>query len=601
MPIKLANNASGTLATAINATDTGLILTTGDGAEFPALAAGEYFYLTLTAPSGAFEIVKATARAGDAMTVVRAQEGTTALGFPVGSRAELKVTAASVEALVDDYDDALRADLAASSGSGLVGFLQSGTPAVARTTQAKLREFVSVKDFGAVGDGVTDDTVAIQAAVDAVFAGSLQGGSLYFPKGSYRVTSSIYQKPRVNFVGEGSRKSQIVWGNADTTNYTKGVVYCVAGTDASPGFVFSTCIEGMSISGAGVAPVSLAIRGHQENCRFVEMTLTGFTEAGLEALPFSSINHGVTFSDLHIIPASGATAAYGMRLSHVQKCVFDNITTDVASPNHYEYGIYIYNTPILNVFRAIHTEDCRYGIYLVGGANNVFMGLEARNGVGNGVAHFWTTSTRHSIHAMRTIIGFTNHYQDATRTVVMAGADTDSVAIERGASYYRRISDSETFIGTTSGAVVTLGTPRMTRGVDSYAGTTGNGQTYLRVNGSIPATSTRNVEIDLGAGWVGFAGKLRLFSIGDQRYATEVLFTGYTSGSGTVSGAAVSAQVSAGSSALTIGAPAALAVPVAGKINIPVTNTSLSFTQVLEVLVEITVQGRQATAIAITS
>ena len=44
-----------------------------------------------------------------------------------------------------------------------IGFVQSGTGAVASTVQDKLREFVSVKDFGAVGDGVTDDTGAMLA------------------------------------------------------------------------------------------------------------------------------------------------------------------------------------------------------------------------------------------------------------------------------------------------------------------------------------------------------------------------------------------------------------------------------------------------------
>lgn len=94
--------------------------------------------------------------------------------------------------------------LAASGGSNLVGFIQSGTGASATTVQAKLRQTLSVKDFGATGDGVTDDTTALQNALNA---GS--GRSVYFPAGTYRISTTLVVKTNTTLVGDGINKSII--------------------------------------------------------------------------------------------------------------------------------------------------------------------------------------------------------------------------------------------------------------------------------------------------------------------------------------------------------------------------------------------------------
>jgi len=75
-----------------------------------------------------------------------------------------------------------------TSGASNVGYTPAGTGATANTVQAKLRETVSVKDFGATGNGTTDDTAAIQLAVTAVYT---NGKSLYFPAGTYLMSSTI--------------------------------------------------------------------------------------------------------------------------------------------------------------------------------------------------------------------------------------------------------------------------------------------------------------------------------------------------------------------------------------------------------------------------
>lgn len=85
--------------------------------------------------------------------------------------------------------DTVLSSLFASLG-GVDGKFLLANGATPRSVQSKFAEIqVSVKDYGAVGDGVNDDTLAIQNALN--YLQSLGGGVLLFPKGQYATTSEI--------------------------------------------------------------------------------------------------------------------------------------------------------------------------------------------------------------------------------------------------------------------------------------------------------------------------------------------------------------------------------------------------------------------------
>lgn len=89
---------------------------------------------------------------------------------------------------------------------------QAGTGAVPRHIENKVRERVSVLDFGAVGDGVADDTVAIQSALDSFpkVLATGAGGNLFFPTGRYLVSTPLIVPFGVNIEGTGDYGVRII-------------------------------------------------------------------------------------------------------------------------------------------------------------------------------------------------------------------------------------------------------------------------------------------------------------------------------------------------------------------------------------------------------
>jgi hypothetical protein len=147
----------------------------------------------------------------------------------------------------------VNADVNASAGivASKLSFTQSGTGATARTVESKLRDTVNVRDFGAVGDGSTNDSAAIKAAATAAVAA---GARLWIPK-----TSSFYA------LGSGAVDVTLADGQGlviesdgaelrQTANATATIisVNCTSAVTAALGTNTFLVVRGLVIDGRGV-------------------------------------------------------------------------------------------------------------------------------------------------------------------------------------------------------------------------------------------------------------------------------------------------------------------------------------------------------------
>ena len=271
----------------------------------------------------------------------------------------------SVSLLQEYMQDNLSFPGVASNASG-VNYNPPGAGAVTRTVESKLRDVVSVKDFGAVGDGVADDTAAIQAAVTSL---SPNGGAVLFPVGTYKVTSAI----SVSFA---VWKPVLLFGNGNSviTSTHDGTVI-----NDSTGNVR---VENLRFSGPGqsnvnaIAISSILSQGWVRGCYFtnyrVGVSVNNSTSALIERNHFSVCQEGVrstqsfpAFSNILTLRKNWFDfCTYGAYLSEIYGATLDD--------NAWEYnavGFYANNVRLLDIRGCNWFESNSTNAFQIGGSS----------------------------------------------------------------------------------------------------------------------------------------------------------------------------------------------------------------------------------------
>jgi parallel beta-helix repeat protein len=168
--------------------------------------------------------------------------------------------------------------------ASIVSYEPPFTGSVATNVEDKLAQYVSVKDFGAVGDGVADDTAAIQAALDS------GAGAVYFPENYTYLTETVSVPSNIMLHGRGTLKlkantNKWIIENADLSSGNTNIrIYDLtldgnkdnqSGTSLLYGVYFSrvtdSIIEGLKINNCKEDAILLGSSGFNEKCERVKV------------------------------------------------------------------------------------------------------------------------------------------------------------------------------------------------------------------------------------------------------------------------------------------------------------------------------------------
>lgn len=248
--------------------------------------------------------------------------------------------------------------------AGAVDFTQVGTGAVLSDVATKLGEFRSAKDFGATGDGVTDDTSAIVAALSAV-----SGGTLFFPDGDYVVQADAIM-PDENTSVIMSPNAWLKWDGSTGSSY----VFSTDSVDPAENQTYIVNIDGGAFTGV------LCQINAFENCEFsIELTGTGTTSTGCkieadatnasDTMNKKNCAHGLFHRIVHrgvcgtFIYTTGVTSGIGGNPQVVTLNKFGHIQCERGTVYGLNIGSWTDNNVFENVRVAV-TENNSIGVII---------------------------------------------------------------------------------------------------------------------------------------------------------------------------------------------------------------------------------------------
>lgn len=229
-----------------------------------------------------------------------------------------------------------------------LSYTPGGTGAVVTTVQSKLREFVSVTDFGAVGDGVTNDTAAIQAAIDYAYSigTGLSGGgvnmfkygkAVFMPNGVYSV-SSLHIPEGVDLIGENMHATKLA---AQATGGHVLIVDPVAGTNYQAKQAPKSTLRNFSIDGGNYG----VILGKLAMATSGSPVLTMSSAANADVLPGYRLRAQGFTTDATVLSVVGDVVTVNenssMTYAAVSKtdCVVTTGSVTVTLPDAWSIGV----------------------------------------------------------------------------------------------------------------------------------------------------------------------------------------------------------------------------------------------------------------------